>query len=90
MNHQVSGSTFSQSSIRKLKQFSLELDMFLIIKRLRFLNFKDSKKVLIDLKTLAPIEIKNGTQCIVTPYNKKYSFISVGPFYFLVKNLELK
>tara|TARA_B100000035_G_scaffold276433_2_gene254082 strand:+ start:4317 stop:4598 length:282 start_codon:yes stop_codon:yes gene_type:complete len=91
ISHQVSGSnSFSRSSIRRLKQFSLELDLYLALKNLRVLNFNKSKKVLIDLNSLTPIEIKNETQCIVNYIDSDYSYITVGSFSFLVKNSDIK
>jgi len=90
MNHQASGSNFSKVDIRRLKQFSLDLDVYLALKDLRFLNFGQDKKVLIDLKTLKPVEIKNESQCILKAYNNRYACVIVGSFTFIVKLSEIK
>lgn len=85
----ASGSNFSESTIRKLKKFSLELDVYLALKDLRFLDFKEEKRILIDLNTLSPIEIKNKSQCLLRAYNNYYAYITVGSFSFLVKKSEV-
>jgi hypothetical protein len=90
MNHQTSGSNFSKVDIRRLKQFSLDLDVYLALKHLRFLSFSQDKKVLIDLKTLKPVEIKNESQCILKAYNNKHACVIVGSFTFIVKITEIK
>lgn len=91
ISNQASGSSsFSESSIRRLKQFSLELDLYLALKSLKVLNFNQNKKVLIDLNTLMPIEIKNETQCIINCASKDYVYITVGSFLFLVNSSDIK
>ena len=90
MNLQASGSRFSESSIKKLKQFSLHLDAYLVLKNLRLLNFNKDKKIFIDLKTLLPIEIKNESQCVIVAYYERYAIVTVGSFTFLVKKSNIK
>ena len=91
IKNQVTGSSaFSDASIRRLKQFSMELDVFLMLKNLRKLSFNKDKKVLIDLNSLAPIEIKNNTQCILVSNSNNYAHITIGLFSFIVKKSDIK
>ena len=89
MENIASGSNFSQFTIRRLKQFSLELDIYLTLKCLRFFKFSQEKKILIELKTLKPVEIKNESQCIFKASDDKFAYVSVGSFDFVVKKSEI-
>lgn len=91
MKIQASGSNcFSKSTIRKLKQFSLELDIYLVLSNLRVFVFPEKEKVLWDINTNIPIIIKRESQCFLEASNEKNAFVTVGSHTFLVKKSDIK
>ena len=91
MKIQASGSSsFSKSAIRQLKQFSLELDMYLVLSNLRIFVFPEYEKLFWDINTKMPIIIKRESQCILKASNETNAFVTVGSCTFLVKKSDIK
>lgn len=90
MKIQTSGSnSFSKSTMRKLKQFSFELDIYLMLSSLRVFVFPENEKVFWDINTKIPVLIKRNSQCLFVASSEKSVFVAVGPYTFLVKNSDL-
>jgi hypothetical protein len=90
MKIQASGSnSFSKSTMRKLKQFSFELDIYLMLSNLRIFVFTDKEKVFWDINTKIPVLIKRNSQCLFVASSEKNVFVAVGPYTFLVKKSDL-
>ena len=91
MKTQASGSnSFSKSAIRQLKQFSLELDIYLALSNLRIFAFPESEKLFWDINSKMPIMIKRESQCLLEASNETNAFVTVGSCTFLVKKSDIK
>ena len=89
IHNQVSGSTFDESIIKRLKAFSFELDMILALRNLRIFSFKESHRYLLDLNTNTMVLIRKGSNCSIKSIGEIKSYVSVGNCIFLVDNKDI-